>query len=73
MKAGWEVRPLGEVIDLISGQHIDAKDYNTDGKGVAYLTGPSDFGEVYPAISRWTEKPKKFAKSGDVLLTVKGS
>lgn len=73
MKAGWEVKPLGDVIDLISGQHIDASDYNTDGRGIAYLTGPSDFGAVYPIISRWTEKPKKFAKSGDVLLTVKGS
>lgn len=73
MKAGWKEQPLGDVIDLVSGQHIDAKDYNTDGRGVGYLTGPSDFGTVHPVVSKWTEKPKRFAKSGDILLTVKGS
>ncbi|WP_050523538.1 restriction endonuclease subunit S [Pseudorhodobacter wandonensis] len=73
MKAGWEVKALGDVIDLISGQHIDAKDYNTEGQGIGYLTGPSDFGSICPTVSKWTEFPKKNAKSGDVLLTVKGS
>jgi type I restriction enzyme S subunit len=64
---------LGEVIELISGQHIDVADYNADGRGVPYLTGPSDFGELNPTITRWTEYPKKTARKGDVLLTVKGS
>jgi type I restriction enzyme S subunit len=40
---------------------------------VGYLTGPSDFGEIVPIVSKWTEKPKKFARAGDILLTVKGS
>ncbi|ADP72344.1 restriction modification system DNA specificity domain protein [Rhodomicrobium vannielii ATCC 17100] len=73
MKVGWEVRPLGDFIELISGQHIDAVDYNIDGHGVGYITGPSDFGRDEPLISKWTEKPKRFADPGDILLTVKGS
>jgi type I restriction enzyme S subunit len=58
---------------LISGQHIDAKDYNTESRGIGYLTGPSDFGPVNPIISKWTEHPKVKAKNGDILVTVKGS
>ncbi len=73
MKKGWRACKLGEVIELISGQHIDAKDYNTNGLGVGYLTGPSDFGSVYPIVTKWTEHPKRFAEPGDILLTVKGS
>ncbi|SEM41675.1 type I restriction enzyme, S subunit [Syntrophus gentianae] len=73
MKAGWSLKTLGQVCQLISGQHIKAKDYNTEVKGIGYLTGPSDFGPLNPIISKWTEKPKIKAKCGDILITVKGS
>ncbi|MEI7733656.1 MAG: restriction endonuclease subunit S [Verrucomicrobiota bacterium] len=73
MKKGWQTKTLGQLCQLISGQHIDAKDYNTESRGVGYLTGPSDFGPLNPVISKWTEHPKVKAKCGDVLITVKGS
>ena len=73
MKAGWEVKPLGDVIELISGQHINASDYNNSNKGIGYLTGPSDYGPIHPVITKWTEFPKRLAQCGDILLTVKGS
>jgi type I restriction enzyme S subunit len=73
MKAGWQKKTLGQMCQLISGRHVDAKDYNTDSRGVAYLTGPSDFGPVHPIISKWTEYPVAKAKKGDILITVKGS
>lgn len=69
----WTVTELGEVVALISGQHILAKDYNTDRKGIPYITGPADFNLGQIRISKWTEKPKTIASKGDVLLTVKGS
>lgn len=69
----WAWCRLGESIDLISGQHIDFNDYNLQGIGFAYLTGPSDFGKIHPVITRWTDKPKVFAKRGDILITVKGA
>jgi type I restriction enzyme S subunit len=69
----WQTKPLGELIQLVSGQHIDAKDYNTESRGVGYLTGPSDFGLVNPIVSKWTERPKIKSKRGDILITVKGS
>ncbi len=67
------VKPLDSVCQLVSGQHIDAKDYNLHGRGIGYLTGPSDFGMKNPVVSKWTEFPKVTAKTGDILITVKGS
>lgn len=71
--ASWQAKDLGELCKVISGQHITAKDYNTENRGIAYLTGPADFGTLYPIISKWTEFPKKTALRGDILITVKGS
>ncbi|HEY8750677.1 MAG TPA: restriction endonuclease subunit S, partial [Tepidisphaeraceae bacterium] len=73
MKNGWQANTLGQMCQLISGRHIDAKDYNTDSRGVGYLTGPSDFGSVHPVVSKWTEFPIVKANAGDILITVKGS
>jgi type I restriction enzyme, S subunit len=73
MKSGWQSKTLRQLCQLISGQHINAKDYNTESRGIGYLTGPSDFGRLNPVISKWTEYPKVKAKRGDILITVKGS
>ncbi|WP_320169827.1 restriction endonuclease subunit S [Maridesulfovibrio sp.] len=73
MSSSGKTQQLGSVCELISGQHIAAKDYNTSREGIGYLTGPSDFGHLNPMISKWTEHPKKTALEGDILITVKGS
>ncbi|MBE9116685.1 restriction endonuclease subunit S [Lusitaniella coriacea LEGE 07157] len=69
----WRYKKISDLCDLISGHHIKAKDYNSEGFGIGYLTGSSDFGIVNPIISKWTDHPKKIAKQGDILITVKGS
>lgn len=59
---------------VIPGQHVMAEDYsNTPGSGLPYITGPEDFRDIYPVISKWTEERKVIAHPGDVLFTVKGS
>jgi type I restriction enzyme, S subunit len=73
MKNGWNKRRLGELCTLISGRHIEPKDYNSKSRGVGYLTGPADFGPLNPIISKWTEHPQAFAEKGDILITVKGA
>ena len=70
---GWESYTLNDLCTLISGQHIEAKNYNTEQLGIGYLTGPSDFGDLNPVVSKWTEHPKRTAIKGDILITVKGS
>lgn len=69
----WKWSHLGAVIDLVSGQHIDSQNCNVDGRGVPYITGPSDFNDGVIVTNRYTESPRVSCKSGDVLLTVKGS
>jgi type I restriction enzyme, S subunit len=70
---GWVWCKLGEVIGLISGQHIETNLTNTQMKGLPYLTSPADFGFVSPTITKWTESPKVVACEKDILITVKGS
>jgi len=69
----WKEVALGDVIELISGQHLLAHEHNEEQRGIPYLTGPSDFGEKHPEPTRWTEHPKVIAEPGDILITVKGS
>jgi type I restriction enzyme, S subunit len=70
---GWKAGLMGEVIKLISGQHIEAQFYNEDKIGIPYLTGPSDFQDGKINITKYTEQPKVLCESGDILITVKGS
>ena len=70
---GWRWVELREIATIHPGQHIMASEYGTDGIGIGYLTGPADFGETVPTISKWTKKPKTFSEPGDVLVTVKGA
>lgn len=70
---GWVWCRLGDVINLVSGQHIEATDCNLNKQGVPYITGPADFGILHPIVSKWTTKPKVFSWYGEILITVKGS
>jgi len=69
----WKSRKIKDVCLVIPGQHILEMDYNRNGSGIGYLTGPADFGEIYPEVSRWTDSPKVLCNPGDVLITVKGA
>ncbi|MEO7796520.1 MAG: N-6 DNA methylase, partial [Opitutaceae bacterium] len=69
----WPMVELASVCTLISGRHVDKANYNTEGRGLSYLTGPSDFGPISPVITKWTESPEAIAEKGDILVTVKGS
>lgn len=69
----WEVKFLGESIDLISGQHLGPDSYNNLADGIPYFTGPSDFTNDAKNLTKWTNQNTKFAETRDVLVTVKGS
>ena len=69
----WEVRRLGEGVNLISGQHIMAADWSEDPEGTPYLTGPSDFEDGSIEVTKYTTAPKSMCQPGDILITVKGS
>ncbi|MEE9384766.1 MAG: restriction endonuclease subunit S [Nannocystaceae bacterium] len=69
----WLQASLGDDILLVSGQHIDAVDYNDDPSGYPYLTGPADFPDGIVRVTKYTSRPKTTCEKGDILLTVKGS
>ena len=71
--SGWSVVRLGSCIALISGQHLKPDQYNEDGDGHPYLTGPADFGDLHPTATRWTHEERAIAVEGDILVTVKGA
>jgi type I restriction enzyme S subunit len=65
---------LGEVITLLSGQHLQPNEYSeNDQSGPPYVTGPADFGMTGLTISRYALIPKAVATKGQLLLTVKGA
>jgi type I restriction enzyme S subunit len=71
---GWAWTRLGELIHLVSGQHLQPQEYSDDPKiGLPYITGPSDFAAEGLRISRFALVRKAVAKKGHLLLTVKGS
>jgi type I restriction enzyme S subunit len=63
--------PFAELGEVIAGQHIPAEQYDGNDDGTPYLTGPADFTDRVPRITKWTKHPRSFALDGDVLLTVK--
>jgi type I restriction enzyme S subunit len=69
----WRWVLLRDVCSVHPGQHILEAHYNREGVGIGYLTGPDDFGKIFPSITKWTEKPKAWCQPGDILVTVKGA
>ena len=70
---GWVWARLGEIIELVSGQHLKPAEYNEEKIGLSYYTGPVDFTEYSPIATRWTTVTRAMAVRGDILLTVKGA
>lgn len=70
----WKYVLFSTIITLQSGQDLKPEDYNSQGNGIPYLTGASNFdvnGNLI--INRWTDHPKSIAVEGDLLLSCKGT
>ena len=70
----WAWARLGDVILLISGQHLQPGEYSDqEQNGPPYITGPADFGVDGLMITRYANIRKAVANKGQILLTVKGA
>jgi type I restriction enzyme, S subunit len=70
----WAWVRLGDVIHLVSGQHLQPAEYSDQQQsGPPYITGPADFGEKGLVITRYAIIRKAVAENGQILLTVKGA
>jgi type I restriction enzyme S subunit len=72
---GWEIINFGEIMELISGQHLNPSEYfeKKENDSIPYITGPADFGDNGPIPTRHTRERRAIASCGDILVTVKGS
>lgn len=68
---GWIDSSLDKLANITMGQSPDGTSYNTDGKGVIFYQGSTDFGIRFPSIRQYTTSPKRFAKKGDILMSVR--
>jgi type I restriction enzyme S subunit len=72
---GWEIINFGEIMELISGQHLNPSEYfeKEENTSIPYITGPADFSDNGPIPTRHTRERRAIAFCGDILVTVKGS
>lgn len=68
---GWEVGILSEIANIIMGQSPVGESYNTDKNGIIFFQGCTDFGIRFPTVRQFTTEPTRFAKEGDILLSVR--
>jgi type I restriction enzyme S subunit len=68
---GWRIGTLGEIAEIIMGQSPNGETYNLNGKGAIFYQGRADFGKRFPSVRVYTTSPTRFAKEGDILLSVR--
>ncbi|MCQ2534646.1 MAG: restriction endonuclease subunit S [Clostridia bacterium] len=69
----WKWVRFSNVISLLSGADLSPSKYNSEFKGIPYLTGASNIENKKVLINRWTEYPNNIAVKGNILLTCKGT
>ncbi|MEM3896913.1 MAG: restriction endonuclease subunit S [Archaeoglobaceae archaeon] len=67
----WEVVRLGNIAEIIMGQSPPSSTYNEEGKGLPFLQGKMEFGEVYPSPISYCSQPIKMAEPNDILISVR--
>jgi type I restriction enzyme S subunit len=69
----WEVVRLGDkkLFELVMGQSPPSSSYNQNKKGLPFLQGKAEFGEIYPQPIKWCDSPIKSAEKNDILISVR--
>ena len=68
---GWEVKPLGEMCDVLMGQSPKSEFYNEAGEGLPFHQGVTDFGERFPTDRVYCTVQKRIAEVADILFSVR--
>lgn len=68
---GWAKLPLGDVAEITMGQSPESKYYNTDGDGLPFHQGVSDFGHRFVKHEAYTKQATRIAEAGDILCSVR--
>jgi len=68
---GWVWTKLENITEIILGQSPPSSTYNENGEGLPFYQGKLEFGKIFPSPQKWCKLPKKIAKKGDVLISVR--
>lgn len=68
---GWSWTPLSQVAEVIPGQSPPGSSYNSNGEGLPFFQGKAEFGSLHPTTVKWCTEPKRIARPGDVLISVR--
>lgn len=68
---GWKDGELKDIANITMGQSPSGESYNENGNGKIFFQGCTDFGNRYPTIRQFTTSPTRYAKEGDILLSVR--
>lgn len=69
--AGWEKKRLCEIADIIMGQSPKSIFYNTDGVGLPFHQGVTNFGVRFPTHEVFCTVQNRIAEAGDILFSVR--
>ncbi|WP_233127500.1 restriction endonuclease subunit S, partial [Anaerovibrio sp. JC8] len=62
---------LSDIAVITMGTSPEGESFNTDGVGDIFYQGKTDFGFRFPTIRLYTTEGKRYAKAGDVLMSVR--
>ena len=62
---------LSDIATITMGTSPEGESFNTDGQGDVFYQGRTDFGFRFPTIRLFTTEGKRYAKAGDVLMSVR--
>jgi type I restriction enzyme S subunit len=68
---GWEDGNLIDMAKITMGQSPSGESYNSDGLGEIFYQGRTDFGFRFPNVRNYTTEPKRRAKKGNLLMSVR--
>ena len=67
----WCSSRLADVCEIILGQSPPGDTYNTEGNGLPFFQGKTEFGDYYPTPRKWCSTPTKIAETEDILISVR--
>ncbi|MBF1463486.1 MAG: tyrosine-type recombinase/integrase [Prevotella pallens] len=67
----WNDGIFADIANITMGQSPDGSSYNETGKGEIFYQGSTDFGIRFPSVRMYTTSPTRFAKQGDILMSVR--
>lgn len=68
---GWTSGQLSDIANITMGQSPEGSTYNEKQNGTVFFQGCTDFGNRFPEPRVYTTAPTRFAKAGDILMSVR--